>query len=376
VGTATGTLGVKSLMHVMGGSGNDSMVGGYWDAWFEGGTGDDTLTGGDGWDRLSGGSGNDSIVGGFGNDELSGGSGQDTLRGGEGNDTLIGGDGDDLLDGGAGSADEARFAGPRSDYTVSLAGSTLLISSVAEGNDKATGVEIFRFSDGAYTAAALLAGSGTVDVEATVYAWKTHTLLQGTTVSMDGGAPVAADIYGVAMLGATAPVSVDLKASRSATAADQASVTLADAVSILKMIAGMPVNPPGQAVSPYQSLAADLDGNGTVSLADALGVLKHAIGLPAPAPKWVFVDEADPGMPARTGTTPGSVSTVVSTTAAEHVGLVGILRGDVDGSWTPPLGAKDLDDTDADYFTDLAARLNTESGTTAFNPSQWGVYSP
>ena len=376
VGTATGTLGVKSLMHVMGGSGNDSMVGGYWDAWFEGGNGSDTLTGGDGWDRLSGGSGNDSIAGGFGNDELSGGSGQDTLRGGEGNDTLIGDKGDDLLDGGAGSADEARFAGPRSDYTVSLAGSTLLISSVAEGNDKATGVEIFRFSDGAYTAAALLAGSGTVDVEATVYAWKTHTLLQGTTVSMDGGAPVAADIYGVAMLGATAPVSVDLKASRSATAADQASVTLADAVSILKMIAGMPVNPPGQAVSPYQSLAADLDGNGTVSLADALGVLKHAIGLPAPAPKWVFVDEADLGMPARTGTTPGSVSTVVSTTAAEHIGLVGILRGDVDGNWTPPLGAKDLDDTDANYFTDLAARLNTESGTTAFNPSQWGVYSP
>ena len=53
-----------------------------------------------------------------------------------------------------------------------------------------------------------------------------------------------------------------------------------------------------------------------------------------------------------------------------------LLRGDVDGSWTPPLGAKDLDDADADYFTDLAARLNTESGTTDFNPSQWGVYSP
>jgi Ca2+-binding RTX toxin-like protein len=413
VGTATGTLGVKSLMHVIGGSAGDSMVGGNWDAWFEGGNGNDTLVGGAGWDRLSGGSGDDSITGGQGEDALSGGSGKDLLRGGDsrdtleggsgndtlygdsgddalnggsdhdslyggiGNDTLVGDKGDDLLDGGAGVADEARFAGPRSDYAVSSAGSTLLISSAAEGNDKVTGVELFRFSDGAYTAAALLAAPGTVDVEATVYTWKTHTLLQGTTVSMDGGAPVTADVYGVAALGPTSAPSVDLEASRGATAADQASVTLADAVSILKMIAGLPVNPPGQALSPYQSIAADADGNGSVTLADALGVLRHAVGLPTAAtPKWVFVDEADLDMPARAGTTPGTVPTAVSIPAAGHVGLVGILRGDVNGSWTPPAGAEDLDDAEPGYFNDLAASLNAASGTSDFNPSQWGVYGP
>jgi hypothetical protein len=180
----------------------------------------------------------------------------------------------------------------------------------------------------------------------------------------------------VAALGATAPASIDLKASRSATVADQGSVTLADAVSILKMIAGMPVNPPGQALSPYQAIAADVDGNGAVGLADAIGVLKHAIGLPAPAPKWVFVDEADLGMPARAGTSPGTVPATVTTEAAEHVGLVGILRGDVNGSWTPPADAKDLDDIDGGYFTELAATLNAQSGGSAFNPSQWGVYGP
>ncbi len=413
VGTATGTLGVKNLMHVIGGSAGDSMVGGHWDAWFEGGNGNDTLVGGAGWDRLSGGSGDDSITGGHGEDALSGGSGKDLLRGGDsrdtleggsgndtlygdsgddalnggsdhdslyggdGNDTLVGGQGDDLLDGGAGAADEARFAGPRSDYTVSSAGSTLLISSATEGSDKVSGVELFRFSDGAYTAAALLATSGMVDIEATVYTWKTHTLLQGATVSMDGGAPVATDVYGVAALGFTAADSVDLKVTRSATAADQASVTLADAVSILKMIAGLPVNPPGEALSPYQAIAADADGSGHVTLADALGVLRHAVGLPAVAtPKWVFVDEADTGMPARTGSIPGTVPSGISTTAAEHVGLVGILRGDVDGSWTPPASAKDLDDIDATYFDELATRLNIETGTSDFNPSQWGVYGP
>jgi hypothetical protein len=114
-----------------------------------------------------------------------------------------------------------------------------------------------------------------------------------------------------------------------------------------------------------------------VTLADALGVLRHAVGLPTAAtPKWVFVDEADLDMPARAGTTPGTVPTAVSIPAADHVGLVGILRGDVNGSWTPPAGAEDLDDAEPGYFNDLAASLNAASGTSDFNPSQWGVYGP
>jgi hypothetical protein len=68
-------------------------------------------------------------------------------------------------------------------------------------------------------------------------------------------------------------------------AAADAAVTLQDAVAILKMIAGQPVYAPGRALSPYQALAADVDGNGAVSLADALGVLRYAVGAAAaPAP--------------------------------------------------------------------------------------------
>lgn len=409
---ATGTAGVMGMRHVIGGASSDVLTGGgFFDLWLEGGAGADLLLGASGNDLLSGGGDGDSITGGAGDDTLDGGSGLDTLSGGDdddvlqggadkdtlygdkgndaldggaGNDYLSGGDGDDTLVGGQGDdtvngwagVDVARFVGPRSAYTVTSLGSSLQLVSVAEGTDRVSNVERFEFADGAYTAAALLATPGTVDIDATVYTWKTHTLLQGTTVSMDSGAPVTADVYGVAALGPTSAPSVDLKASRSATAADQASVTLADAVSILKMIAGLPVNPPGQALSPYQSIAADADGNGSVTLADALGVLRHAVGLPAAAtPKWVFVDEADLGMPARTGTTPGTVSTVVSTPAADHVGLVGILRGDVDGSWTPPVGAKDLDDIDGTYFQDLVATLNAAPGPDV-SLSQWGIYTP
>ena len=80
-------------------------------------------------------------------------------------------------------------------------------------------------------------------------------------------------------------------------------------------------------------------------------------------------------MPARAGTSPGTVPAAVSTAAAEHFGLVGILRGDVNGSWTPPAGAKDLDDIDGTYFQDLVTTLNADPGPDV-SLSQWGIYTP
>jgi Ca2+-binding RTX toxin-like protein len=381
ISPATGTAGVKGMRHVIGGSAADTITGGGGlDLWIEGGAGADRLSGSTGWDLLEGGSGNDTLYGNEGQDRLEGGDDDDRIYGGAENDTLIGGDGADLLDGGTGSADEAWFSGNRADYEIKLSGSVFTLELLADSTiDKVLNVEHFVFADESVSATVLASeiGSPGIDLQARAYSWKSHTLLAGTSVALGTGAPQTAGADGTTTFPGVAPGPVSLKPVLGTTAADDAAVTLTDAVAILKMIAGAPVNPPGQALSPYQSIAADADGNGTVSLADALGVLRHAVGLPAAAtPKWVFVDEADLGMPARAGTSPGAVAATVSTPAAAHVGLVGILRGDVDGSWTPPLGAKDLDDTDANYFTDLAARLNTESGTTDFNPSQWGVYSP
>jgi hypothetical protein len=138
------------------------------------------------------------------------------------------------------------------------------------------------------------------------------------------------------------------------------------------MIVGLEVNGAGKPLSPYQALAADFDGNGSVNLTDAINVLKHVVGLNAPSPAWVFVDEADFSMPARATLSPGTVpATLSGVVADESVGLVAVLRGDVDGNWSQPAGSSTLP---TDYFETLVSELNATSPV-QFNLTQWGVYS-
>lgn len=79
-----------------GGDGHDSLIGG---------SGNDTLLGENGHDYLSGGNGDNILVGGDGNDWLRGGRGRDILIGGQGRDYIKGGSGDDILIGGFTSFD-------------------------------------------------------------------------------------------------------------------------------------------------------------------------------------------------------------------------------------------------------------------------------
>jgi Ca2+-binding RTX toxin-like protein len=67
-----------------------------------GGRGDDTLIGDDSANNLNGNNGNDMVFGGGGDDTLIGLWGNDTLTGGAGNDTLIGSMDDDSMNGGLG----------------------------------------------------------------------------------------------------------------------------------------------------------------------------------------------------------------------------------------------------------------------------------
>jgi len=126
-----------SIENVIGGSGNDILIGDGNANHFVGGAGNDTIDGGAGFDTLdlsaatgvvsvdftrglvSGasigsdsfvniekllfGAGNDIVTGGNGNDAFDGGAGNDTLKGGAGDDALTGGDGADLLEGGSGN---------------------------------------------------------------------------------------------------------------------------------------------------------------------------------------------------------------------------------------------------------------------------------
>ena len=102
--------GIAGIENVVGGFGDDLLIGNDANNRLVGGAGDDMLFGNGGHDRLSGGFGDDILVGGAGNDVLSGGPGRDILIGGLGADILHGGGGEDILIGGYTSLDNDRNA--------------------------------------------------------------------------------------------------------------------------------------------------------------------------------------------------------------------------------------------------------------------------
>ncbi|MDP2751593.1 MAG: hypothetical protein Q8O31_03160 [Rhodocyclaceae bacterium] len=208
------------------------------------------------------------------------------------------------------------------------------------------------------------------------YSWKTHVLLDGVDLGITGQQNQTTQQGGTANLTGITNTSLSLSVIRNVptgevTTTGQA-VNLQDAISILKMIVGLEVNGAGKALSPYQAYAADFDGNGAVHLTDAIGVLKHVVGLSAPTPNWLFFSESD-ALTGRAGTAPGSapVSIVADLTEAASeipVGLVGVLRGDVDGSFAGISGVKNLDVLQPDYIQNVVAQ-------NGFDATQFGVYS-
>jgi hypothetical protein len=159
-------------------------------------------------------------------------------------------------------------------------------------------------------------------------------------------------------------------------------VTSADALAALRLAVGIDPNPdpdgagPQQAlkVSPYQFMAADANQDGKVTSADALAILRMAVKLPtALAQEWLFVEETSDlwneaaGQSALTRTN-AAWSRAIETQAPGEVNLVGVLKGDVNGSWTAPAGAQDLDVLQSGYFADLSQRIGAPL-------DQFGVYS-
>jgi hypothetical protein len=337
-------------------------------------------------DRLYGNEAANAMDGGEGDDRVEGFDGDDSLKGAGGADTLVGGAGDDWLDGGA-DQDIAVFRGIQAEYDLqidALSGALTVMDKVAarDGNDLLWDIEFLQFADG--LVAAPIANPGAI-LEVRAYAWKTHTLLPGVIVGAADEAQVVSSPSGsdgrTALSGLDAgTLSLTVQHTPAPALADASSkaVTLQDAVAILKLIAGVPVQAGDRLLSPYQSIAADVDANGVVSLADALGVLRHAVGLPgAPSPAWVFLDESDPTVPmlAADPTAPGLPAAPQATLpATDTLVLVGVLRGDVDGSWAPPPGAQDLDEMSPGHFDALLARLNAIPDGPTFSATQWGIY--
>jgi Ca2+-binding RTX toxin-like protein len=223
-------------------------------------------------------------------------------------------------------------------------------------------------------------------VNALSYSWKAHTLLESVRLEVGQVSP-STDNRGALslLLDGLADARPGLSAGRDVSTAEAKAtsdaVNLQDAIAILKMIVGLDVNGKDQALSPYQALAADFDGNGGVELNDAIGVLKHVVGLTGagtPTPVWKFVDEASEavaaitavgGDPLRPGQPPAIVLDLTGDAANVHVGLVGYLRGDVDGSFAGAAGALDLDDTQPGFFEALVA------DNPALSLAQFGIYA-
>ncbi|MCY7383260.1 MAG: peptidylprolyl isomerase [Microcoleus sp. CAN_BIN18] len=145
---------------VLGGSGNDRIIGSPIDDAINGSQGNDTLTGEAGDDFLRGGKGNDLITGGVGNDiingnlgddNLDGGAGNDFLRGGKGNDVLIGGDGNDILMGDADSNTLTGGAGADIFVLIAGDGSTNTITDFTSAQGDRFGISASNLSTVAFS---------------------------------------------------------------------------------------------------------------------------------------------------------------------------------------------------------------------------------
>jgi Ca2+-binding RTX toxin-like protein len=308
----------------------------------------------------------DRLVGNGVGNLLEGGGGNDTLEGGVGDDTLWGGAGDDVLTGGEGS-DWAVLEHARQDLTFTPNGAGMgwtvkLRAGHADnvvddmGTDQLVDIENLLMSTG--PSIELYAEPQPASV--LVYAAGSGRLLPGVRVELDG-IPQVTDGGGLAQFDNLATANSPLRATPEAdSAADQAwtgAIGLADAVGILRMAVGLdhePIDaPPGErAASLLRNVAADVDADGHVSLRDALAALRLVTGVQARPDAWVFVSDralsaaaADPNAPSLS-----ALPTVsADPSSAFQIGLVGVLRGDVDSSWASILSTDHVADVHANY---------------------------
>ena len=155
-----------------------------------------------------------------------------------------------------------------------------------------------------------------------------------------------------------------ISASNSPTTIGNA-LSAADALAALKIAVGLNPNP-SLTVSPYQIMAADYNHDGKVTAADALAILKAAVQYPGyTAPSWQFVSEnADLSQISRTNT---NYTPSISAVAGNFIqSMVGLIAGDVNGSWSAPTGSPVVEATNTNYFTQLSQKLSVPT-------SQWGI---
>tara|TARA_S200000501_G_scaffold222489_1_gene208702 strand:+ start:2721 stop:4820 length:2100 start_codon:yes stop_codon:yes gene_type:complete len=229
-----------------------------------------------------------------------------------------------------------------------------------------------------------------ITISGIVYHWKNHSLIQAVTVVPEGVSGSGSNnVFRAPVTGTNGRYDVELRANgpdrlvatkKFFLNEAAGAISSADALAALKISVG--VNPnidsdgdgPLDAlpISPYQFIAADVNRDGRVTSADALEILKMSVmASDAEESQWVFASE-DYDFWDETShefyTTKSDVmwrSTEISIESEQKPvqNLVGILMGDVDGSWSAP--EQSLNVTN-EHFRELV-ELNSGS------LSQWGL---
>lgn len=194
-----------------------------------------------------------------------------------------------------------------------------------------------------------------------------------------------ADVTGVDggyLLESLSPAPVQLLAGRG-TADSGNAITSADALAALRLSVGINPNPDPDGpsgplsalrVSPYQIMAAHVNGDGAVKSNDALAILRMAVKSSlAPPQEWLFAEETRNFWCEATGafslsrTSASWGRTISGSPVSEtELNLVATLKGDVNGTWGAPAGSVDLDAIDPHYFVALAAMVGAPT-------QQWAV---
>lgn len=195
------------------------------------------------------------------------------------------------------------------------------------------------------SASATVAGAGFV-LTGDVHTWKNNaTKLNGVDIVAGGQSASTSSAGSFSLEGLVHDTSTslfDVSASKTVTGSSPSAngVTLTDVLAALKVYLGRDL--PVEYKSSYNYVAADFDANGVVNLTDVLSLLKYYLGRSqAVLPTWTFVDAADldsngniagaSGNITKNAAMPHGVDVDLGSTTA--VELVGVLRGDVDGSW-------------------------------------------
>jgi hypothetical protein len=190
------------------------------------------------------------------------------------------------------------------------------------------------FSEGSYSLIVDVLQPQYYDVDLTVTWWNDGEGIEEVTALItetSTGVETAASDNGDGKYGYEGLVEGDytLTATRETADADNDAIDLDDALDALDLVFG------DEDESSCQYLAADIDRDGTVGFRDTLGILKMALGRDdAPESKWAIV-------PADTVNEPRDSSDVnwpeeniaVTLDQDTQIDLVGVLLGDVDGSW-------------------------------------------